>query len=111
MRNWDLTTLAVEPHSPIVVESNDEGRVIVLQLPAGDLLHEHQVHERAWLVVVDGRIAVIDSAGDSVEGGPGFLAAFDPNERREIRAESDSRLLLLLGPWPGVGHPSQRPVA
>jgi hypothetical protein len=29
---------------------------------------------------------------------------FDPAERREVRATADTRLLLLLAPWPGVGR-------
>jgi hypothetical protein len=29
---------------------------------------------------------------------------FDPAERREVRATTDTRLLLLLAPWPGVGR-------
>jgi quercetin dioxygenase-like cupin family protein len=37
-----------------------------------------------------------------------MLAVFDPNERHEVRATDDSRLLLVLSPWPGEGHPSQR---
>jgi hypothetical protein len=34
------------------------------------------------------------------------LAHFEPNERRTVRALSDARLVLVLAPWPGVGHPS-----
>ena len=30
---------------------------------------------------------------------------FDPGERHAVRALSDTRLLLLLAPWPGTGHP------
>ena len=36
------------------------------------------------------------------------MATFDPNERHEVRAVEDSRLLLVLAPWPGDGHPSLR---
>jgi quercetin dioxygenase-like cupin family protein len=90
-----------------VIESDDEGRAIVIELPAGEQMGEHQVHERAWLLVVSGEIEVSDSAEETVTGGPGLLAAFDPNERHEVRAREDSRLLLLLSPWPGVGHPSE----
>ena len=46
-------------------------------------------------------------AGDTVSGGTGLLALFDPGERHEVRARSDARLLLVLAPWPGEGHPSQ----
>jgi quercetin dioxygenase-like cupin family protein len=108
MRSWDLTTLDVEPHQPAVLDSEAEGRAIVIQLPAGERLQEHQVHERATLIVVAGRIEVEDADGSSAAGGPGFVAVFDPNERREVSASEDSRLLLLLSPWPGIGHPSRR---
>jgi quercetin dioxygenase-like cupin family protein len=107
MRSWDISTLDVQPHNPAVLDSEAEGRAIVIELPGGERLQEHQVHERAWLLVVSGAVE-IDSSGDAASGGPGFLAQFHPNERREVRATEDSRLLLLLSPWPGEGHPSQR---
>jgi redox-sensitive bicupin YhaK (pirin superfamily) len=106
MRSWDVSTLDVQAHRPEVLDSEDEGRAIVIELPAGERLQEHQVHERAWLLVVSGAIEIDGS--ESVSGGPGLLAIFDPNERREVRATEDSRVLLLLSPWPGEGHPSRR---
>jgi quercetin dioxygenase-like cupin family protein len=108
MRNWDISTLDVPPHNPTVLDSEEEGRAIVINLPSGERLQEHQVHERAWLLVVSGSIEISDSDGESINGGPGLLAVFNPNERREVRATDDARLLLLLSPWPGEGHPSQR---
>jgi hypothetical protein len=33
---------------------------------------------------------------------------FDPNERHAVTAKSDARLLLVLAPWPGNGHPGAR---
>jgi quercetin dioxygenase-like cupin family protein len=107
MESWDISKLDVEPHLPQVLASDEEGRLIAITLPAGERLQEHQVHERAWLMVVSGTIEIDDADGGSVSGGPGLLAAFDPNERHEVRANEDSRLLLVLSPWPGVGHPSQ----
>jgi quercetin dioxygenase-like cupin family protein len=106
MQTWDLASLDVKPHQPEVIDSDDEGRAIVIELPAGAALGDHQVHERAWLLVVRGAIEVSDSGDQTASGGPGLLAAFDPNERHEVRATEDARLLLLLSPWPGVGHPS-----
>jgi redox-sensitive bicupin YhaK (pirin superfamily) len=103
---WDLATIDIEPHHPQVLDSEQEGRAIAISLPAGEALQDHQVHERAWLVVVSGAIEI--DGGESVSGGPGLLAIFDPNERREIRATEDALLLLLLSPWPGEGHPSRR---
>lgn len=108
METWDLSSLDVQPHQPVVLASDEEGRVIAIQLPAGEMLNEHQVHERAWLVVLSGAVEIDDSGGNSIRGGPGMLTVFDPNERHEVRATEDSRLLLLLSPWPGEGHPSQR---
>ena len=108
MRNWDISTLDVQPHSPAVLGSEQEGRAIVINLPAGERLQEHQVHERAWLLIVAGAVEIEDAGGDAITGGAGLLAEFDPNERHEVRATDDARILLLLSPWPGEGHPSQR---
>jgi quercetin dioxygenase-like cupin family protein len=108
MESWDLANLELQAYQPQVLSSDDEGRVIAIQLPAGKSLKEHQVHERAWLLVISGAIEVDDAGGETVKGGPGLLAVFDPNERHEVRASEDSRLLLVLSPWPGSGHPSER---
>jgi len=108
MRTWDISSLDVEPRQPQVLDSEDEGRAIVLQLPAGERLQEHQVHERAWVLVISGAIEITLPDGDAVSGGTGLLAVFDPAERHEVRARSDARLILLLSPWPGDGHPSRR---
>jgi quercetin dioxygenase-like cupin family protein len=107
VETWNVTSMDVEPRQPAVLRSDAEARVIAINLPAGEELGDHQVHERAWLVVVDGELEV--RQGDQTEsGGPGFLALFDANERHEVRATSDARLVLILAPWPGAGHPSQR---
>lgn len=108
METWDLNSLDVEPRRPQVLDSEDEGRAIVINLPAGEQLQEHQVHERAWLLVTDGEIEVTDSNSGAVTGSTGLLCVFDPNERREVTAKSDARLLLVLSPWPGEGHPSNK---
>jgi quercetin dioxygenase-like cupin family protein len=106
METWDVRSLQIEPHHPQVLRSDDETRAIAISLPAGEKLQEHQVHERTYLMVIDGEIS-ISSDGDSVSGGPGFLSHFEPNERRTIQATSDARLVLVLAPWPGQGHPSR----
>ena len=105
---WDLNSLDIAPHQPEVLSSDQEGRAIVINLPAGEALNEHQVHERAWVVVLGGSVEIDDSDGNTTSGGTGLLAGFKPNERHEVRATEDARLLLLLSPWPGEGHPSQR---
>ncbi len=107
MDSWDLSTLDVEPHKPTVLRSDSDARVVAITLPAGEALDDHQVHERAFVVVVDGSVEV-EAAGQTVSGGAGLLAHFEPKERHEVRATEDARLLLFLAPWPGEGHPSQR---
>jgi quercetin dioxygenase-like cupin family protein len=108
MKHWDIAAIDVEPHNPVVLDSQQEGRAIALHLPAGERLQEHQVHERAWLVVVAGAIEVTEPGGDSVSGGAGLMVVWNPKERHEVKATEDARLLLLLAPWPGEGHPSNR---
>ena len=108
MQTWDVRSLDVKPHLPQVLHSDDEGRTIVINLPAGEELQEHKVHERSWLIVVDGAIE-LESADGTVRGGPGFLAHISPKESNEVRATSDSKLIMVLAPWPGEGHPSHRP--
>jgi quercetin dioxygenase-like cupin family protein len=103
---WDIGSLDIEPHHPQVLRSDDETRAIAIRLPGGEELQEHQVHERAYMLVADGEIEVSQN-GSSVTGGPGFLSHFGPNERRTVRALSEARLVLVLAPWPGVGHPSR----
>jgi quercetin dioxygenase-like cupin family protein len=81
--------------------------MIVLNLPAGERLQEHQVHERACLVVVSGAVEISLPDGETASGGPGLVAVWEPAERHEVAATEDSLLFLVLAPWPGVGHPSQ----
>jgi mannose-6-phosphate isomerase-like protein (cupin superfamily) len=108
MQHWDLRSLAVAPHKPQILDSRrGESRSIVLHLPAGEALQDHEVHERAHLVVVDG-VVDVDHGSGSVSAGPGSLVIFDPHERHEVRATRDARLLLVLAPWPGAGHPGAR---
>jgi quercetin dioxygenase-like cupin family protein len=106
MQTWDTRSLEIQPHHPQVLRSDEETRAIVIHLPSGEQLQEHQVHERAYLLVVDGEIEITQD-GETVSGGPGLLAHFEPNERRSVTARSGARILLVLAPWPGVGHPSQ----
>ena len=109
MKAWNVTEMAIAHAHPRVLDSEDEGRIIALRIPAGEKLGEHQVHERAWLIVVSGAIEIEDADGESVGGGAGFIAEFSPKERREVRATEDAIVVLILSPWPGDGHPSQRP--
>jgi quercetin dioxygenase-like cupin family protein len=105
VNSWDLNALDLRPRLPEILSSSDDARAIALRLPAGESLAEHEVHERAWLVVLDGQVEVRTGAGRTVAGGPGLVVEFDPGERHEVSARADARLLLMLTPWPGSGHP------
>jgi quercetin dioxygenase-like cupin family protein len=105
VNSWDLKALDLKPRLPEILSSSDVARAIVLDLAAGESLSEHQVHERAWLVVLDGEIQVATAEGEHASGGVGLLVEFAPGERHEVIASVDARLLLLLTPWPGSGHP------
>ena len=105
MRSWNLHEIEVEggSRSPVVLDSDDAARAVLIVLDAGQSLGDHQVKEHAYLLVVDGDVHV-ESGGQAIEAGPGTLCMFDPDERRSVSTENGARILLLLAPWPGEGH-------
>jgi quercetin dioxygenase-like cupin family protein len=105
MQNWDLHAIETPAgtRSPVVLHSTDEARAVLIGLDPGQALGDHQVHERAWVLVVDGTVR-IESGDEVIEAGPGFLARFEPGERHALSTENGARLLLFLAPWPGEGH-------
>lgn len=105
MLQVDLQELEVPPHQPAVLQTAAEGRAIAINLPAGEQMQEHQVHERSYLTVIDGEIEVAQNGDPGVSGAAGTLFVFEPSERRTVSAVSDALLLLVLTPWPGEGHP------
>jgi quercetin dioxygenase-like cupin family protein len=111
MDSWDIRSMDLRAHSPEVLASSDDARAIALEIPAGERLQDHQVHERAWALVVDGEVEITTPEGETVTGGPGLLVDFGPGERHAVLARRTARLLLLLTPWPGDGHPGSMPLA
>jgi quercetin dioxygenase-like cupin family protein len=105
MKSWDLNTVSLSPHTPEIISSGEDGRAIVLEIPAGGSLREHQVHERAWVLVISGEVTVSSEGAEPVSGGPGLMVEFEPQERHSLEAQSSTRIMLLLTPWPGDGHP------
>lgn len=105
MRSWKLDEIDLKPRLPEILSSSSAARAIALDLAEGEGLAEHEVHERAWMIVLSGSVEVGSGDGERVEGGPGLLVELAPAERHEVLALSDARLLLLLTPWPGNGHP------
>ena len=55
------------------------------------------------MTVLEGSVE-ITAGGESVQGEPGTMVRFEPNERHALRSEGGARVLLLLAPWPGDGH-------
>jgi quercetin dioxygenase-like cupin family protein len=111
--SWQLDSEDVEVHAPRVLRSDDDAnRIILLRLPQGESLTDHQVHEHALIVILDGEV-VVRAGEDERRLGIHGLVHFEPGERHEVRAVSESRLLICLAPWPGPGHPSRadRPAA
>ena len=105
MESWDLTAIEAEPHQPRILSSAEDARTVLLSLPAGEQLQEHEVHERARVVVVAGEVEMTTPNGERVEASAGHLFEFAPAERHTVTARSEARLLLVLSPWPGDGHP------
>ena len=105
MKTWELGKLDLRPHAPQILSSTDDARAIAIEIPADESMQDHQVHERAWVAVVEGEVEITTAAGEQVVGGTGLLVEFDPRERHAVHARSRARILLLLTPWPGDGHP------
>ncbi|MFN2627607.1 MAG: cupin domain-containing protein [Gaiellaceae bacterium] len=105
MRSWNLNELEAPSgmRDPIVLDTADGARAVMLSLSPGQELREHEVRERAWVTVVQGR-ARIECGGETVEGGPGTLVTFEPQERHSVASADGARILLFLAPWPGLGH-------
>jgi quercetin dioxygenase-like cupin family protein len=105
VRSWNLTEIEVEggSRSPVVLDSDEAARAVLIVLEPGQELGDHQVKEHAFILVVDGR-AEVESAGERVEAEPGTLFNFDPDERHAVSSRNGARILLFLAPWPGEGH-------
>jgi quercetin dioxygenase-like cupin family protein len=105
MKSWQALELDLKPRLPEILSSSDDARAVVLELAAGERLQDHEVHERAWLIVLAGEIEVSTASDERASGGVGLLVEFAPRERHEVLARARARVLLLLTPWPGHGHP------
>jgi quercetin dioxygenase-like cupin family protein len=123
MRRWDLTSLppstekehprasgsdaprvpSRERQIPGVLFTSPECRAVVVDLRAGEEMGDHRVRERVLVQIVAGQ-AEMKSSSETVSCGAGTLVAFEPGEHHSVRALEDTRLLLLLAPWPAPGH-------
>jgi quercetin dioxygenase-like cupin family protein len=105
MRSWNLHEIETPngSRSPVVLDSDDAARVVLIALDPGQELGQHQVKEHAFVLVVDGTVRV-EAGGESIEAPSGTLFTFEPDERRAVSTEAGARILLFLAPWPGPGH-------
>ena len=105
MQTWNLTEIPTPEgsRSPVVLDSADDARAVLIALDPGQSLGDHQVKERAWIVVLDGD-AQIECRGERVSAARGLLATFAPDEVHSVTTLGGARLLLFLAPWPGEGH-------
>ncbi len=104
MRSWQLKEIEAPDgtRSPVVLDSEDS-RAILVRVAPGQALGEHQVRERAWVVVIDGAVE-IEAGDDTMRAETGTLLEFEPTERRTVRSPDGARLLMVFAPWPGPGH-------
>jgi quercetin dioxygenase-like cupin family protein len=105
VQSWNLLEFETPggTRSPIVLHSTDEARSVLIGINPGQALGDHQVFENAYMVVLDGRIR-LESGGDAIDAGPGTLIRFEEKERRRVSSAEGARVLLILAPWPGLGH-------
>lgn len=105
MERWNLHEFEAPDgtRDPVVLHTSGEGRAVMIRIDPGQEMREHQVKERAWVLVVDGSVEA-EAGGERVEAPPGTLVTFAPEERHALRSPDGARILLLLAPWPGEGH-------
>jgi quercetin dioxygenase-like cupin family protein len=105
MQSWNLHEIKAQggSRSPVVLDSDDAARTVLIVLEPGQELGDHQVKEHAYLLVVEGNVRV-EAGDESIDASAGTLCFFDPDERRSVSSETGGRILLLFAPWPGVGH-------
>jgi quercetin dioxygenase-like cupin family protein len=112
VRSWDLREIEVEggSRSPVVLDSDEAARAVLIVLEPGQSLGDHQVKEHAFLLVVEGAVRV-ESLGETLDAQPGTLFTFEPDERRAVSTEAGARILLFFAPWPAAGHYRGGPAA
>src|ERR687885_2676032 len=72
VRSWNLREIEVKggSRSPVVLDSDEAARAVLIVLEPGQSLGDHQVKEHAFLLVVDGAVQV-ESHGETLTAGPG----------------------------------------
>lgn len=58
----------------------------------------------AWIAVLQGEVEVTTNTDQRV-AGQAWWSNSPPGERHALHARTNARILLMLTPWPGAGHP------
>ena len=105
MQSWDLKAIETPggSRSPVVLHSEEPGRAVLIGLDAGQELGDHQVKEHAWLLVVDGSVAVA-AGDDSIDAPAGTLVFAEPGVKRTAFAEEDGTTVVVVGGKPGKAY-------
>ncbi len=105
MRSWNLSEIDTPggSRSPVVLDSAESARAVLIGLEPGQELGDHEVKEHAFVLVVEGSVRV-EAGGESLDAQAGMLFRFEPEERHSISSADGARILLFLAPWPGAGH-------
>jgi len=105
VRSWNLHEIETPggSRSTVVLESDEAARTVLIGLDPGQELGDHEVKERAFLLVVGGSVRV-EAGGKELRAEQGTLISFEPEERRTVSSPDGARILLFLAPWPGAGH-------
>jgi hypothetical protein len=100
LNTWDLKTLDLKPRLPEILSSSDSARAIALDLAAGETLSEHEVHERAWILVIDGAIEVTTATGERTSVAGGLSGA------RASYRQPAARSSATIRGWPSISSSS-----
>jgi quercetin dioxygenase-like cupin family protein len=105
VRSWNLREIETPggSRSPVVLDSDEAARAVLIGLDPGQKLGDHQVKEHAFVLVVEGSVRV-EAGSEASEAPAGTLFIFEPEERHSVSSEQGARILLFLAPWPGAGH-------
>jgi quercetin dioxygenase-like cupin family protein len=105
VRSWNLSEIDTPggSRSPVVLDSDENARAVLIGLEPGQELGDHEVKEHAFVLVVEGSVRV-EAGSESLDAQSGMLCRFEPEERHSVSSADGARILLLLAPWPGAGH-------
>ena len=105
MQRWNLLEIDAPDgtRDPVLLDTDNGARAVLIRLDPGQELGEHEVKENAWIAVVDGVVRV-GAGGEEFEAPAGTLVRFDAQERHSVASDGGARILMLLAPWPGPGH-------